>query len=956
MPTAVHLKDGIGRKDLDLIRRRFARLNKERLRRIEKELRPSQRDFIELLPLLFHINHPTLPGFVGSDAPAGVPDYAPSQNTLRIAHKHSRSFDYKKRAQRQFHIQGIYLMGSMGSVAHSEQSDFDIWLCHDPELTPPQLQAVCDKVSKLEAWAEELGLEVHVFVMDVDAFRRGDRAALSQESSGSTQHRLLLEEFYRTGILLAGRHPLWWLVPPDEEHNYSGYARMLLEKRFVDPRDCLDFGGLDEFPADEFFGAARWHLYKGIESPYKSVLKILLMEAYSQEYPKVYWLCQEAKEVIYSGEFDLAELDPYVMLYRRLEKHLLGQNEPERLALARRCFYFKTGLKLSREVKSPKGKWKRDLLKALTDEWGWGQVELALMDSRESWKIDRVMEERNILVRELSRSYRLLTEFSREQELSGRVDPAELSLLGRKLYSALERRPGKIDRINPGISKDLVEERLSLHHVPRKNGDDGWLLYRGEVTESGSGKERPLKSTLGLVEMLAWCHLNGIADRDTMITVYPQDGPVASAEMRAVLDALRGLFPADQKISVPLTQLGHSPHALSCALFVNVGRDPMAHLAKEGKQLASDRSDPFSFGATHSNLLLNLEQLMLTSWGELLAIRHEGKEGLLDGLCQYLQLTFQAPPGMPPPVLGGYGFSSVRASSIARRVEQLFLDVTHCFSATGTGLEARYLLQINDAYFLVQRGQENFTWLEVGGRSSLMDELGQPLASYRPLVIDRLTLQNSPLPTIYQHNRPGVIQLFFHTFRGVAELFVLDEQGALFFQKLQGSDEHHLLVQQQRFLDNLLYRRTLLSGPSALSAEDRPEYYKLSRERDDVWQAERHQGVQGRIPESYLELRLVSEGLDLSRGAFTLICREQEFSSLEFGDALYGAVAEQVLALRSGQQRYPLYLTGVELSGSVSGQEGSTIEALQLKKRLEVRLNKALNERQEKEHPRVTFK
>jgi adenylate cyclase class 1 len=955
MSTAVHLKDGIGRKELEQIRRRFTNLNKERLRRIEKELRPSQRDFIELLPLLFHINHPTLPGFCGSDTPAGVPDYAPSQNVLRMARKYSRSFEYKKRAQRRYHIQGIYLMGSMGSVAHSEQSDFDIWLCHDPDLSPAEFQLVCDKVAKLEAWADELGLEAHIFLMDVDAFRRGDRATISQESSGSTQHRLLLEEFYRTGILLAGRHPLWWLVPPDEEHNYSDYARMLLEKRFVGPSDCLDFGGLDEFPADEFFGAARWHLYKGIESPYKSVLKILLMEAYSQEYPRVYWLCQEAKEVVYSGEVELAELDPYVMLYRRLEKYLLERNEPERLALARRCFYFKTGLKLSREVKTPKGKWKRELLRTLTDEWGWGQVELALMDSRESWKIDRVMEERNVLVRELSRSYRLLTEFSREQELSGRIDPAELSLLGRKLYSALERRPGKIDRINPGISKDLVEERLSLHHVPRKNGDNGWLLYRGEVAELERDKLRPLKSTLGLVEMLAWCHLNGIASRDTLVSLYPQEGSVSQTEMVAVLDALRGLFPVEQKISVPLTQLAHPPHALSCALFVNVGKDPMAHLAKEGKQLASDRSDPFSFGATHSNLLLNLEQLMLTSWGELLAVRHEGKQGLLNSLCQYLQLAFQASPGMPPPILGGYGFSSVRASSIARRVEQLFLDVTHCFSAAGTGLDARYLLQIDDAYYLVQRGAEGFAWFEVGDRASLLEELAQPQSGYRPVVIDRMTLQGTPLPTLYQHNRQGVIQLFFHTFRGVTELFILDEQGALFTQRLQGSDEHHLLVQQQRFLDNLLYRRALLSDPATHLPADRPEFYKLSREQDNVWLVERHQAPMGRIPESYLELRLVCEGLDLSRGVFTLVCREREFSSLEFGDELYGAVADQVLALRSGQQRYPLYLTGVELSGPAPGQEGSTIEALQLKKRLEARLNQALNDRQDGDPSPVIF-
>lgn len=937
------MRDGIGRKDLQQIRRRFTNLHRERLRRIEKELRPSQRDFIDLLPLLFHINHPMLPGFVGSDTPAGIPDYSPTQAVLRAARKLSRSFAYKKRAQRRYHIQGIYLMGSMGSIAHSEQSDFDIWLCHDPELTPVERQAVCEKAAKVEAWAEELELEVHIFVMDADAFRRGDRAALSQESSGTTQQQLLLEEFYRTGILLAGRYPLWWLVPPDEEGNYSGYARALIEKRFIDPRDCLDFGGLEEFPVDEFFGAARWHLYKGIESPYKSVLKILLMEAYSGEYPNVRWLCQETKAAIYAGSSEMSELDPYVMLYRRLEQYLKGRDELERLELARRCFYFKTGQLLSKVTRAQKGKWKRELLAELVAEWNWGKADMVSLDSRDSWKIDRVMEERNILVRELSRSYRMLTEFTREHALGGQIDPAELSLLGRKLYSALERRPGKIDLINPGISSDMVEECLSLHHVPRKSGEQGWLLYRGEVSETERERFKPLKSTAGLVEMLAWCHMNRIADRATTMLLYPKDGAVSIKELQGIMDALRSLFPADQKLHVPLAALASPPYALSCAMFVNIGVDPMEHLSKEGKQLATDRCDPLSFGATHSNLLLNQEQLVMTSWGELLSMRHEERDGLLESLCQYLQLLFQAPPGMPPPILSAHGFSSVRAGSIARRVEQLFLDATHCFSAAGAGSNARYLLHINDHYFLILRGEENFTWFKVGGWEELLDELSQPLVHYRPVVVDRETLQNSPLPEMFRHNRAGVIQLFYWSIRGRIELFILDEQGALFHQKLQGGDEHHLLVQQQRFFEGLLHRRTLLSDPNAHQLVESPEFYKLGKEREGGWQVTAQNPFSGRIPESYLELTLICEDPELLRGGYSLVFRNQEYGTLEYGDQLFEKVAKEVLKVRSERQGYPLYLTSVELSGPAPGQEGSTIEILHLKKRLESRLNQALN-------------
>ena len=50
--------------DLDQIRRRFLALNDKRLALALAELRPQQQDFPRLLPLLFHVNHPLLPGYV----------------------------------------------------------------------------------------------------------------------------------------------------------------------------------------------------------------------------------------------------------------------------------------------------------------------------------------------------------------------------------------------------------------------------------------------------------------------------------------------------------------------------------------------------------------------------------------------------------------------------------------------------------------------------------------------------------------------------------------------------------------------------------------------------------------------------------------------------------------------------------------------------------------------------
>ncbi|MEW8211209.1 MAG: class I adenylate cyclase, partial [Candidatus Thiodiazotropha taylori] len=422
---AISFDNGISRKELNEVRQRFMRLHRARLRRIHLELRPSQQEFLDLLPLLFHINHPMLPGFVSSDTVTGIPDYSPSKKSLDAAAKLSRSFQYKKRAQRVYHIHGLYLMGSTGTIGQSFGSDFDLWLCHDPMLDQHQRDQLQQKVKLIEKAAAELGLELHIFLIDPERFRRGEKSRLSRESTGTTQHHLLLEEFYRSAVLLAGRYPLWWLVPPEQEEEYQTYVEYLLSHRFIKASEVFDLGGLNRVQAGEFFGAALWQLYKGIDSPYKSILKIFLMEAYSHHYPHPKWLAQQAKEAIYAGETDIDMLDAYILLYQKVEEFLKANKDTDRLELARRCFYFKVGEHLS-QVRKGQGNWRGRMMLKLTRQWGWSQTQLQMLDTRSEWKIDRVIKERNALVSVLTRSYRLLTDFARKFAKESHIDPHEL--------------------------------------------------------------------------------------------------------------------------------------------------------------------------------------------------------------------------------------------------------------------------------------------------------------------------------------------------------------------------------------------------------------------------------------------------------------------------------------------------------------------------------------------------
>ncbi len=549
------LDDGIDRQVLRQIRERFLTVNAGRLERALQAMSARQQQVLRMLPLLFHVNHPILPGYVSASTPAGLDRYEPDPATLAEAQRLSRSFSYQARRGRvESAIQGLFLMGSLGTIAQDESSDLDVWVCHDPALDGrmrAELQRKCDL---LQAWAASQGATATFFLIDPATFARGLRESrLAGEDCGSTQHYLLLDEFYRTALWLGGRTPLWWLVPAYDEHRYEAYVETLLTRRFIRAEEVLDLGHLGHIPPGEFLGAGLWQLYKGIESPYKSALKLLLTEVYASEHPQVECLSLRFKQAVYANRLAPDELDPYIALYRRLAEYLQARGESERLELIRRSLYLKINRKLSRPPSARGRNWQRQLLERLTHDWGWDERQLALLDNRAQWKVRQVAAERRALVNALTYSYRFLSRFAREQHAMSPLSARDLSVLGRRLYAAFERKAGKIEFINPGISPDMAEEALTLVRS-RDAGDDGlWALYAGSLHAREWADYAPLKRSRELVPLLAWCHLNGVIDAGTRVSLYAGDSGLGEAELHALLSGLR------QSLPMPLARCAKRP-------------------------------------------------------------------------------------------------------------------------------------------------------------------------------------------------------------------------------------------------------------------------------------------------------------------------------------------------------------------------------------------------------------
>ena len=922
--------------------KRFLVLNRDRLRRVQASLTPRQRDFLEILPLLFHINHPLLPGYVSKDTPAGINDYGPTEPTLRAAKRMVRSFDYDRRSAVRFPIRALYMMGSPGTIAYTRHSDLDMWLCHDPELQPASIELLAEKARRIEAFAADIGLEVHFFVFDAERFRNGETLSLSDESSGSSQHSLLLDEFYRSSLLVAGLRPLWWRVPSRFEHQYDDYVREAVATRQLDPRDYIDFGGLPSIPVEEFFGAAVWQLYKSIKSPYKSVLKLLLMEAYAAEFPNITLLSQRYKQSVESEHVNLDSLDPYILMYTKVEEHLMVRNDPIRLDVLRRSFYIKANLRLSARGPQATEDWRADVLNHMVQAWGWSWEQVSRLDQREEWRIDTAVEERRDLINTLKDSYAMLSQFARNQANDHKISGHDLHVLGRQLYAAFEKKPAKIEVVTGGICSNPQEASLSLHEV--KLGESGtvWMLFTGMVRPAEVQFRRPLKRCASAAEILIWCHMNRMSDPATTWHVFTQTTDLSALEIKRTNEALAThLHATDEDDSDD--GLRARPRISRVILLVNVGVSTFSSTA--AGVLTSKRTDAFQFGARRMNLVRTIDLVFVTSWSETFTYHYEGNGAVLEALAECLQWAHADSHELNMPPIEAHCFTSDYANQIAERVAQTFTTayrflIRHAHTAT-----PHFVLQIDDQlhHIRMSKGKPR---IEVhGGQAVLLRALGDTSNdSFNTVHFDGECAQAGVLPFIYPHNRAGRLQVFARQRGEFADIFIIDERGLLLVHRQECHNMAALLHHYRRFLDTALPRCSFDGAGDIALADLAVETVEIVGTGNGVQLKPYPDQSLSNNP--YLSIQVLADADVHGHQQFTIHANHREFSTWEHGGSLFVQVAEFVLSQRKQGEIYPIYITDLDLSSRFRKQIGietlRPFDLLNYKKRIEYQLTRAM--------------
>ena len=627
------------------LRDKADQFNRLRIQSAQILMNENEVNVFQTFPLLFHFNHPTLPGYIDADVPAGIHQYQITDQHQQLL-KRFLHVDISNNNEKSPDLFGLYAMGSTSSVGQSSESDFDIWICYPHQLDHKRVNLLAEKANLITHWAEGLDVELNFFLIPDNKFRVDNDERVTKDACGSSQHMLLLDEFYRTSLHIAGKKILWRQIPFKHEHHYDQYVKSLYDNGQLDPDDWLDLGGFHRIPAEEYFGATLWQLYKGIDNPYKAVLKTILMEAYSWEYPNTELIAISYKKSFQEQNYYNEILDPYCLMLDKVTSYLTSINDSKRLEVVRACFYLKTEEKLSKPCTNDNTAWRHMILSKFVKRWHWNKQQILDLDNRKNWKVNEVTRAKEVLLDTLMSSYRKLLSFARDKNIAESISAEDIGILSRKLYAAHDTLPGKVDLINPNISPDISEPHLSFIQVPenRKNRA-GWYLYNCSFDNYMLIKTPTLMYSKYISKLIAWCHVNGLYKKETKLHLYNQGSDLVNQKLNLFIQDLHNVFPievpkaSNQALSQPC-EIKH------LTIFLNIEKDPTRYWQNTEESEADKIGDVFSYGEHSECLIGSIDLIYRNSWNEIRTLNFDNDYAVVDALTTILGKMHQ--DALPP--------------------------------------------------------------------------------------------------------------------------------------------------------------------------------------------------------------------------------------------------------------------------------------------------------------------
>ncbi|CCK79612.1 class I adenylate cyclase [Desulfobacula toluolica] len=532
----------------------------------------KQADLFQIIPFLLH-EHIEFQGVSGiSDkTPRGICDYVPSFETQEVLKKYISIDNIPVRRCKNHAIEGLFTIGSIGSIAQTSESDIDYWICiNEDNFTEKELDLLKKKLKTIEHLAlYEFDTTVMFFLVDIIKTKHNDFGESTFESSGSAQTRLLKEEFYRTMIYVAGKIPLWSVLPTAISINY--YNTILNEisnfSKFV---RYMDLGDIHAISTNEYFGASIWQMFKWLKSPFKSVIKIALLEKYIYEYGKESLLCNKYKdEWMNSGiHLQLAQNDAYYILLKNLINYYQTAKDEYSVNLMLTCFFLKLGISKEEQIDNTVFGLRKILLEKCLIKWSWKKNKIFYIGGFKTWPYSDIVKLSNSIKKYMKKKHATVkTLFQGMFHDRSRISPEDRIVLERRVSIEFSKQPGKVDKILLISQNDRHFQGLHLKYIKRNDTIGTWELFNKNKKSVYHNEESLIKAKT-IEEIGAWLINNNLYKETAVVNLIPNPTYASFNDIRKLYKTMYDFFSPVYKKVITFDQLSEEKEVIY--LFVSI--------------------------------------------------------------------------------------------------------------------------------------------------------------------------------------------------------------------------------------------------------------------------------------------------------------------------------------------------------------------------------------------------
>ena len=624
-------------------RQAFKRFNQFKIDRTLNTLSPIDRLIFTTVPRLLHVNQEGLPGYVDEkNVPCGIMNFTMDHESLVAAEKLFPDIIIRRQANLNPVIHTALLMGSLGSIAQSKKSDLDYTLLVDNNsFTPEGLKLFQKKLNLIETWTwDNYHLETHFFINDHNEVRNNIFGESDSESTGSALAKLLKEEMYRTMIIVTGKIPFWLIAPVDcDDNRYAELIEMIQNnKTLLKREEYIDMGNVDDISDGEFFGASIWALIKSFKSPFKTLMKMGVLEDYMFTETKSNLLCHQVKQRIFDGT-PYEKIDPYLLMFTRVQKFFSDtKNDPEVDAL-RAAFYLKVGTQVSgEELEHGSEHWKKITLIKMLKDWGWDGPKVDHINKYYiDWQMNQKVELGDRINKILMSSYKNISEKNSTLDASETlITEKDTNLLGRKLFSAYRTAPNKVENIGALIDGKTNEQYLTfLHEQPKSKEESGnWYLIRGKAPAyiDQVSSDFIIKKTTLLPTLIAFTANNHLYskkiekydDENTEVLLQAEGGSIKSKDLLHLLDQISSFIASVNIAAISNDDLLADAQIKQLFMIVDFGNPPPMLITAGDIKECKNSEELNDFLNKRLERIQSISTIYITTWGELFCKTYSG--------------------------------------------------------------------------------------------------------------------------------------------------------------------------------------------------------------------------------------------------------------------------------------------------------------------------------------------